>query len=131
MTPSKSELKHQLSMRKLLLLQYSVKWLGIVICVFLVCGALFLSIRVLAGKKTVAEMAVSAYADLRANKPIALIISYLLTTSSLGWGSFERLQRKRYIRKNHPIIEAHQRVQDARRGTSGLTSSGETGEEDE
>jgi hypothetical protein len=131
MTPSKIELKHQLSLRKLQLLQYSVKWLGIVLCVLFISGSFFLSIRVLAGKKTVAEMALRAYADLRANKPIALIVSYLLTSSAVGWGSLERLQRKRYIKRNHSIIEAHRRSQDARRGTSGLTENGETREEDE
>ncbi len=131
MPPTKSELKHQLDMRKLQLWQYTIKTAGIVLCVGLFCASFYLSIRSLAGKQTVTDMAVRAYADLRANKPIALIVSYLLTATSVGWAGGERFLRKRYIARNHWIVEAHQKARDPDRGSSRLTKSGETRAEDE
>jgi hypothetical protein len=127
---SQRELDHQYRMRKVQLYQYGVKVAGLVVCTFLVFGALYLCVRQLAGRHTLVDMAFKVLAELKANKPFALIVSWVLTTISAGWAISERGLKKRYIKRFHPGKREHQLQLDPKRGSSHLTEIGATNPED-
>lgn len=124
--PSQRELDHQYRMSVLQSVQQVFRYVTYCVIAFLVTRYLFLSIRELAGRQTNADILVKAYADLRANKPIAVILSWLLTASATAWGFGERRARKRVIERLHPKAIDRQMARDPNRGTSGITSRGDT-----
>jgi hypothetical protein len=124
------ELDHVYRMRLIQFWQDLGRRASYVLCVFLVCGAIYLSCRQLAGRITFADIGFKFLADLKADRSIALLISWILTGTTTAWGYTERRLRRRYIKKNHPVIKRYQESIDAKRGTSGLTTIGTTKEED-
>jgi hypothetical protein len=124
------ELDHQYKMRRLQVIQDSIRSAVPILCCLIIGATIYLSIRALAGRYTFADIAFRTVADLKANKPIALIVSYVLTALFGVWGSSERSLRKRYIQKWHPLVEQYQLSQDPKRGSSSLTKKGTTRRED-
>lgn len=127
---SQRELDHQYRMRKVQLYQYGIKIGGVVCCSVVVFGSLYLISRQLAGRQTLVDMAFKVIADLKANKPFALIISWILALFSTGWALTERNLRKRYIKKFHPLKQKYQLGLDSKRASSHLTEIGATNPED-
>jgi hypothetical protein len=123
---SQRELDHQYRMRKLQLYQDGLRRFGFVFCVAIVGATVYFSFRELAGRHTFADIAFKFVADMKANKPVAVGFSWLLTFVAGAWGSSERFLRKRYIQNNHPVIEQYQQSLDAKRGSSSLTKRGTT-----
>ena|ERR1035438_10097359 len=124
------EFDHQYRMRKLQLKQDVVDRSVPVLCCLIIGATFYLSVRALAGRYTVADIAFKVVADLKANKPIAIIVSWVLSAVFGVWGSSQRYLRQRYVQKWHPIIERYQLSLDPNRGSSSLTKKGATRPED-
>lgn len=128
--PTKQELEHAYKMRRLQVI--SVMWqrlmnLG---CVIAPCAFLYLSVRELAGKQTTSDLAFRAIADFRADRPLALILSWVLTGGTAGWAVVERRLRKRHVKRVSSEASEMQSLIDPKRRSSNLTKRGETAMED-
>jgi hypothetical protein len=129
-TKREIELNHQLKMRKLQLYQDLSNRAVPVLCCLIIGASIYFSIRELAGRNTFTDIAFRFAADLKANKPIALMVSWVLTAICGAWGAGERFLRRRYIKEWHPIVKRYQLFLDPKRGSSSLTEKGTTRPED-
>lgn len=87
----------------------------------------YLSIAVLAGKTTAANVLIQFLANFK----IQMAVSWGAAAGGLGWGLVERRLRKRTIRRLAPRIKQLERVIDSARTSSNLTVDGSTRPEDE
>lgn len=120
------ELEHAYKIRQLQVV--SSMWRGFITlgCVVAVCGCIVLCVRQLAGKQTAADIGFKAVADLKANRWIALGLSWLLTGGTTGWAVLERRLRKRHIRRVSSESSELQAIIDPKRRSSNLSIRGET-----
>lgn len=100
-----------------------IRWGGVSVC----CYFLYLMVDTLAGKTTVADIALKAITDLKLDEAVL----YLLTGGTTFWAIRERNLRK----KNTKHIAAHtkelEEIIDPNRTSSDLTETGDTHPEDE
>jgi hypothetical protein len=127
---SNRELDHQYRMRRLqLILQV---WNGLVglVAVAIICASIYLSIRELVGRATFADLRFRVWADLKANRWLALCVPWGVATVSTGWGIGERYLRKRHIKRVSSEASEMQKKIDPNRRSSSLSRKGETSPED-
>jgi hypothetical protein len=127
---SQREFDHLYRMRRLQFWQDFNKRAATVLCVLIFGATVYLTFRVLAGRQTFADIVFRFAADIKADKPVAIALSWALTSITGAWGLGERYLRRRYIEKHHPMIKRYQETLDAKRGSSGLTPIGTTQVED-
>ncbi|MCZ8236809.1 MAG: hypothetical protein O9310_00105 [Leptospiraceae bacterium] len=80
----------------------------------------------LAGKETIADIAVKLITDMKINE----WLSYAIGISGLAYGYFERKLRKKNIDRLGPRSAKLETLLNPDRTTSGLTNTGETRAED-
>lgn len=124
------ELEHAYKMRRLQILSTAWQRLMNLCCVVVICGCVYYSIRELAGKQTAADIAFKVIADLKANRPVAMILSWVLTGGTTGWAVLERKLRKRHIKRIASEASEMQSLIDPKRRSSNLSKRGETATED-
>jgi hypothetical protein len=128
--PTARELDHEYRMRKLQII--SVGWSALLrfLSVTVIFGSLYLSARQFAGKNTYADMQFKAFADLKANKWLAIAVPWGLTGVATAWGAGERYLRKRHIKRVSSESSEMQAKIDPKRRSSNLTRKGESRGED-
>jgi hypothetical protein len=124
------ELNHQYRMRRMQVVSSVFQKFFGFLCVFAICGCIYLSVRELAGKNTWADVGFRLLADLKVNRFVALMISWVLTGGCVFWALGERSLRKRHIRRISAESSKMQERIDPNRRSSKLTTKGETGRED-
>jgi hypothetical protein len=87
--------------------------------------------RALAGRQTFADLRFKAIAELYTNKWTALILSWVLSTASVGWAIGERALRKRNIKRLASESSVLAGMIDRKRRSSHLMADGTTRPEDE
>jgi hypothetical protein len=90
----------------------------------------YLSIRELAGRQTLADLRFRVLADLKASKYFGLILPWGLAGMATAYGLGQRFLRKRHIKR---ISSEHSKIQktvDPGRRSSHLSTKGETSTED-
>lgn len=95
-------------------------WVGIVFCVFYFSQA----ISTLAGHTTNANILLSIITDLKANQ----WFGYVIGGSGIIYGGIQHKLRKKNISRLSGRVNYLEKVIDPNKGTSALTSSGETPE---
>jgi hypothetical protein len=128
--PSKNQLEFQYRGQRLRVLQKFGLYITIMVVAFLGFHCIYLCVRELAGKETNASILLSLYAALKAPRPLAIALAYLLTGGATIWGYGERRGKKRAIARLHPMARQAQSLIDAQKGSSNITLSGDTGPED-
>jgi hypothetical protein len=129
--PTNRELDHQYRMTKL------VQRTGIgraIIRLLMICAAgttIVFTARALAGRQTFADLRFKMIAEMYANRWMALILSWLLTTTTSGWAIGERWLRKRHIKRVSSESSQLQKMVDPSRRSSHLMTDGTTRPEDE
>lgn len=129
--PTQRELDHQYRMTKLV--SRTSVWRA-VIRLLMICVAgvtLVFVARALAGKKTFADLRFKMIAELYTNRWTALVLSWILTTTTTGWAIGERILRKRHIKRVSSESSELQKMVDPKRRTSHLMTDGTTRPEDE
>jgi hypothetical protein len=125
------ELDHAYRMRKLQVVSLALRYSFTGLCVLIFSTCLFLCVRVLAGEQTWVDVRFRAFASLSINRWAAIVISWILTGCTTSWAIFERLLRKKHIRRVSSEASEMQRRLDPGRRSSGLSLEGNTNEEDQ
>ena len=128
--PTTRELDHAYRMRKLQLWQSIGQGIVKIACTLVTCGFLYLSLRQLAGRQTIADLRFKAIADLKANRWLALSVPWGVASLATAWGAGERYLRKRHIKRVSSETSELQKMIDPQRRSSGLSRKGETNPED-
>lgn len=124
------ELDHAYRMRRLQMFSGMWRHFMTFCCVGVICACFYLSVRTLAGKSTTADLVFKAIANLKANRFVALIVSWALTCGASGWAISERRLRKRHVRRISSEASEMQAQIDPNRRSSHLSKRGETASED-
>jgi hypothetical protein len=82
----------------------------------------YLSVEALAGRTTLANIAVNFIGNLTVSKSLA----YLFGAGGAGYGLYERKKRQRAVGHMHGHNKSLESIIDSRRSSSGLTRTGET-----
>lgn len=129
-TAKEKELEHQYKMRRLQVFAGAVQQFVSLGCVIAVCGCIYLSVRQLAGRQTTADLVFRVIADLKANRSMSLVLSWVLTGGTAFWAYGERRLRKRHVKRVAAESSELQVLIDPKRRSSNLTKRGETASED-
>jgi hypothetical protein len=124
------ELDHQFRMQRLRVISIGFEQAGRVLCVVIFCGCLYLCVRELAGRQTLADIRFKMIADFKANKWMGLLVPWGTATVSTGWALTEKYLRKRHIRRISSEVSEMQKSIDPARRSSKLSKKGETQRED-
>lgn len=128
---TKNELDHQYRMARLR--EYSNRWRAtirlLIVCALGVTAVYCL--RELAGQTTLTDIRFRMIADLKMNRWMALVTSWILTGGTTAWALGERTLRKRHIRRVSSESSIMQKYIDAGRRSSHLTNTGATRPGDE
>jgi hypothetical protein len=104
------------------ILYKAIPWAGVV---FIGCCG-YLSVRVLSGQQTLADIVVKFFADFGVSQKVA----YVVGAGGVACGSVYRRRRNNFIEKNAEQIKVRESSVDPRRSSSRLTRRGETRPED-
>jgi cytochrome c biogenesis factor len=124
------ELDHQYRMRRLQVLSQAWNSLLTFLGIAAICVCVYFSIRELAGRTTFADLRFKVLADLKANRWLAMCLSWGLATTSTGWALGERYLRKRHIQRISSETSEMQKLLDPSRRSSSLSKEGNTSSED-
>lgn len=91
-------------------------------CLVAIAGFAYLSIKVLAGKSTFAEIALRAAANLKIGDLILLLVG----TGGVGYGINQRRLRRSNVERLSKRVQELESALDPKRSTSGLTPQGTT-----
>jgi hypothetical protein len=128
--PSKRELDHAYRLRRLQIIQNLGNGFFRAVCIALPFLFGWLSVRDLAGRQTLADIAFKAFADLKINRYLAQLMPWGTATAATGWAVGERLLRKRHIKRSAAEFAAMHKKLDPGRRSSSLTTEGDTSPED-
>ena len=128
--PSKRELDHALSLRRLQIIQNLGNGLFRTVCVVTPFFFLWLCVRELAGRQTFADIVFKAIADFKINEHLARLFPWGTATAATGWALGERALRKLHIKRSAREFAAMHKKLDPGRRSSSLTTEGETSPED-
>jgi proteasome assembly chaperone (PAC2) family protein len=95
-----------------------------------VAGFVYLMVRELAGKETLASIGLGFLADIKTSRGIAMALVSILGVGGPVYGLRERKLRRDDIEKRSAYIEELEKAIDKRRTSSGLTPRGTTRKED-
>jgi hypothetical protein len=123
---SKHELDHQYRLKVQDTIQLAIKAAAYAICGISICVFAYLSIRELAGRTTLADVLFRAAADFRLNRPVGQLLAYLFGGGGVSYGVVQKILRRRYIEKWHPIIKEYEKLADPMPTSSNLTKTGKT-----
>jgi hypothetical protein len=127
---TKAQLDHAFRMRVVLLVQQITRYASFCLIAYLGFRYTYLSVKALAGRTTSADLLLYLYGAIKAPKAIAMAVSWILTGGTAAWGYGERRAKKKVIARLHPLAKQNQAKIDPKRGSSGITRSGDTGRED-
>ena len=128
--PRKQDIEYQSHVEFHKTLRAAVKGITIIGTVGLVGLFMWLTVRDLAGRATLADITFRVLADLKANKPISMMIAYLFGFAGLGYGGLQHHLRRRYVERFSPFLQAREKEIDPQRTSSSITMTGDTRPED-